>query len=212
MRLSLPENFVPPPYAEGSAGRLFAIWTQFAASQNYPNGVDEYPTTTQESAVRQFFPSPAKLLFLGCGGGAEVKMATDLGHDAWGVTLNRNNEQHARDALGLSHVWFGDAHLMPEQWADSFDGALGFQFLEHSPAPIIMLLEVLRVLRSGGIAYFETPGPAGWTLDQNLHHITCPIVEQAQGWLLKTGFVDSQVKQLGSTEAARHLAFWGRKP
>lgn len=210
-RLAVNVNHVPPPYSEDAADRLFAVWQAFAASQNYSGGVDIYVTNDKEPPVREFFPSPSKLLFLGCGGGAEVKMAIDMGHDAWGVTLNPNNEKHAREVFGLRNIWYGDAHLMPEEWADSFDGAFGFQFLEHSPAPIIMLLEVRRVLRPGGLAYFETPGPKGWTLDSNLHHTTCPTVEQVGGWLLKAGFVDSHVKQLGPEDAARHIAFRGRK-
>ncbi len=197
--------------------RLFETWGQLAAAQNYPGGTDDYPTNVQEAALKRFFyPQVSRpkerLLYLGCGNGKEVAMARDFGFDAWGVTLNENNIRHAEEVLGLQNVFMFDAHLMPLEWADQFDGVFGFQFLEHSWAPIIMLVEVLRVLKPGGLAYFETPGPATWTLDANLHHITCPIDVQAHGWLMKAGFSDPHVEVLGDVTAARHLAIWGRKP
>lgn len=203
-----------PPYAPGAEGRLFALWRQAIAAQNYPLGRDEYEGSEAVAAIERFFPNgKAKLLFLGCGDGTEVKQAADRAHDAWGVTLNHNNVKHAKEHLGLENVYFFDAHTeMPQEWSETFDGVMGFQFMEHSPAPILMLAEVWRVLKPRGLAYFETPGPKGWTLDENPHHFTCPTYEQARGWLQKADFVDIVVEELGPSNAARHLGFRGRRP
>jgi SAM-dependent methyltransferase len=152
-----------------------------------------------------------KLLFLGCGNGTEVKRTLEMGHDSWGVTLNPNNSVWAREELGLWNVYYHDAHLNPVEWNGSFDGVLGFQFLEHTPSPILLLMEVERILRPGGITYFETPGPEGFTGGSNLHHVTCPTRTQAHGWMLKVGFTDIQVEEIGPPDAARHLSIFGRK-
>lgn len=202
-----------PPYASGAEGRLFALWRQAIAAQNYPGGSDAHTGDSAAEACRRFFPLKVKLLFLGCGDGTEVKRAADLGHDAWGVTLNPNNMKHAKEYLGLENVYFFDAHTeMPQEWSATFDGVMGFQFMEHSPAPVLMLAEVWRVLRPGGLAHFETPGPEGWTLDENPHHFTCPTYEQARGWLQKADFVNIVVEELGPPDAARHLGFQGHRP
>lgn len=206
------DGHIPPPYPPDAADRLLTLWKQAIAAQNYPRGSDQHVTEAQEAALRRFFPSPSKLLFLGCGDGSEVKVAKNLGHDAWGATLNLGNVRYAAETLGLEHIFYLDAHILPPEWSESFDGVLGFQYLEHSPAPILMLLEVYRILRSGGWCWFETPGPEGWTMDDNPHHFTCPTAVQARGWLLKTDFRDVLAEEIGPPDAARHLGFGGRKP
>ncbi len=211
--LHLKGGHIPPPYPDGSAERLFGAWKQAIAAQNYPGGTDAYGGSEAVAAIRRFFPTGrATLLFLGCGDGTEVRHALDAEHDGWGVTLNPNNVRWARDKLGLEHVYYLDAHLLPEEWAGAFDGVMGFQFLEHTPAPIILLLEALRVLKPGGLVYFETPGPDGFTMAESLHHFTCPTRIQAEGWMLKAGFIEVSVEEIGPTDAARHLGIFGRKP
>lgn len=214
MPIHLKSGHVPPPYAPYQFERLIEYWKVISAAQNYPFGRDEYQGIEAVNACQKYLSKPSKILFLGCGDGTEVHRAIEeLGHDAWGVTLNPNNVHHAQEILGLESVYYHDCHLTPREWEGQFDAVMGFQLLEHTPAPIILLMEVDRVLKRGGFCYFETPHPVKYTMDDNLHHVTCPIKEQAVGWLLKTGFVDISVEVLtDAPEAARYLGIYGRKP
>ena len=213
--MEIPPGHIPPPYEneEEAKSRLWEMWKLFAASQNYPAGTDSYVTDVYKAIVRRFFPEPGEeLLFLGCGDGGEVEAAESLGHWAYGVTLNPNNVKFAREVLCLDHVYYMDGHFLPLNWANKFDGVFGFQYAEHMPSPVLMLVEVLRVLRKGGLGFFRTPGPRGYTLGANLHHHTAPIDVQAEGWMLKSGFVNVRVETLGPEDSAAHLDWWGYKP
>lgn len=211
MPLHIGPGHTPPIYHPDTAERLFAVWQEMAAAQHYPQGPDHHTGDEAYNACTKYLYKPSRVLLLGCGDGTEVARVKSLGHDAWGVTLNPNNAVYAKDTLKLQHIYMHDAHFNPVEWEETFDAVMGFQFLEHSPAPLILLLEVERILRQGGICYFETPGPEGWTMDRNPHHFQCPTKPQALGWLLKAGFIDVEVEELGSSDAARHLGIFGVK-
>lgn len=54
-----------------------------------------------------------------------------------------------------------DMHRMPPLWTDGFDLIYASNVMEHSPAPIIALREMARVLRPGRWAFIVMPEPAG---------------------------------------------------
>jgi 2-polyprenyl-3-methyl-5-hydroxy-6-metoxy-1,4-benzoquinol methylase len=100
------------------------------------------------------FPT-MRYLEVGCGSGASVRAATDLGWEATGIDIDpeligTGIEQHNADlrCMPLSQGGFD---------AGSFDFIRLRDVIEHLPDPYESLLEIQRLLRPGGIALFVAP-------------------------------------------------------
>lgn len=76
-----------------------------------------------------------------------------------GVTLFEE-EAAALRASGY-RATVADMHRLPEEWAGAFDLVYASNVMEHSPAPIIALREMFRILRPGGWTFTVMPEPAG---------------------------------------------------
>lgn len=94
----------------------------------------------------------AKVLDIGCGDGAFLKRAAQIGWDAWGV------EPDARAAARLSgfNVLQGSLPDIPLPDA-SFDYITLNHVIEHLHDPIAALKEIHRLLKAGGMAWIATP-------------------------------------------------------
>jgi 2-polyprenyl-3-methyl-5-hydroxy-6-metoxy-1,4-benzoquinol methylase len=100
------------------------------------------------------FPS-MRYLEVGCGSGASVRAATDLGWQATGIDIDpeligTGIEQHGADLrctpllqAGLEEASFHFIRLR--------------DVIEHLPNPFDSLVEIRRLLRPGGIALFVAP-------------------------------------------------------
>jgi 2-polyprenyl-3-methyl-5-hydroxy-6-metoxy-1,4-benzoquinol methylase len=100
--------------------------------------------------------SPAmRYLEVGCGSGASVRAAMDLGWEATGIDIDpeligTGVEQHGAD-LRCTPLLQGGFD------ADRFDFIRLRDVIEHLPDPYESLLEIQRLLRPGGIALFVAP-------------------------------------------------------
>lgn len=109
--------------------------------------------------------------------------ASQVRHDRWiseeklaakkrGVELLAEHAPGVRDVLDVGGEDFyadllpgevtavnlpDDMHDMPYQ--ECFDAALAMHVLEHSPAPLLVLLNIHDALRLGGVLYVATPPP-----------------------------------------------------
>jgi len=117
-------------------------------------------------------------LDVGCGGGRYTMAMAGLGADhCVGVDLG---EESIRDAkrraagLGLTNTEFrvASAAELPFE-EDSFDAVLFSGVLQHTAAPIHILGEVSRVIRSGGMLYLLVYATEGvrWPLIQMLRPV-----------------------------------------
>lgn len=100
------------------------------------------------------FPS-MRYLEVGCGSGASVRAATDLGWKATGIDIDpeligTGIEQHGAD-LRCTPLRRGGFD------AESFDFIRLRDVIEHLPDPYESLLEIQRLLRPDGIALFVAP-------------------------------------------------------
>jgi 2-polyprenyl-3-methyl-5-hydroxy-6-metoxy-1,4-benzoquinol methylase len=100
------------------------------------------------------FPA-MRYLEVGCGSGASVRAATDLGWKATGIDIDpeligTGIEQHGAD-LRCTPLQLGGFD------AGSFDFIRLRDVIEHLPDPYESLLEIQRLLRPGGIALFVAP-------------------------------------------------------
>ena len=97
------------------------------------------------------------LLDVGCGNGGAMERMQKLGlTDLTGLTLSHDDAEAAR-AKGF-HV--DEVDMSFTDYADTqFHWLFVRHALEHSPFPLLTLLEFHRILAQGGMAYIEMPSP-----------------------------------------------------
>ena len=97
---------------------------------------------------------------LGCGRGEWLELLHESGYVSTGVDLNRVMIEQCQ-AKGIEIVE-SDLVAYLQSLPDASVGAVtGFHVIEHLPFEVLIQLfdETVRVLRSGGVAIFETPNP-----------------------------------------------------
>lgn len=161
-----------------------------------------------------------KLLEIGCANGLFMNMMRQMGDwQVQGVEINRAAVQYARKQLGLN-VFHGE--LEEASFAEhSFDAVAMWDVLEHLHSPKTTLLEIHRVLKSGGLFVFRVPvldswerslfGPywAGWDAPRHLVTFSLHTLERM---LEQTGFWIEQTACISGSYPAFVLSvrFWAR--
>ena len=97
---------------------------------------------------------------LGCGRGEWLELLHESGYVCRGVDINKVMVEQCQ-ARGIEIV---ESHLIAylRSLPDASIGAVtGFHVIEHLPFKVLIQLfdETVRVLKSGGVAIFETPNP-----------------------------------------------------
>lgn len=109
------------------------------------------------------FTRKGKLLDIGCSNGSFVHSAQKMGWQAFGMELEKKSIEIAR-SFGLT-VFTKD--LMTQALpAGSFQVVTMWQVLEHLADPIMILNEIRRILKPGGVLALSTPNISsiGWML------------------------------------------------
>lgn len=105
-----------------------------------------------------------KVLDIGCGNGAFLKFAGNLGWAAYGI---EPDPQAAQSALQSGGVIIG-AHItdIEKDYVGVFDSITLNHVLEHVHSPVIFLGACWRMLKPGGMIWMETPNidSAGYEL------------------------------------------------
>jgi len=100
-----------------------------------------------------------RFLDIGCGSGASVRAATDLGWDALGIDIDPQLIREGREQLRV------DLRCVPVLEsglpAGSFDLVRLRDVIEHLPNPFDVLVKVGELLAPGGVALFVTPNEGG---------------------------------------------------
>ncbi|GHC60008.1 class I SAM-dependent methyltransferase [Ulvibacter litoralis] len=93
----------------------------------------------------------------------------------------------------------------------SFDCAFGTEVLEHCPEPEIVLKEVYRVLKPGGVFFFTVPFL--WNLHEVPHDEYRYTPFSLQRHLSNSGFSEINIKATGGWHAsmAQMLGLWVRR-
>lgn len=94
---------------------------------------------------------------------------------------------------------------------ESFDTAMATEVLEHCPDPMIILGEINRVLKPGGLFFFTTP--FFWNLHEVPHDEYRYTPFSIERILRAAGFTDIKVKAMGGWHAsmAQMLGMWARR-
>ncbi len=102
----------------------------------------------------------APILDIGCGRGEWLELLKGVGLIARGVDLNRVMVGECR-VMGFDVIEADAISYLRTQNANSLGAITGMHIIEHIPFKRLIALfdEVLRNLKPGGVAIFETPNP-----------------------------------------------------
>jgi SAM-dependent methyltransferase len=103
--------------------------------------------------------APGRILDVGCGDGTFLNLMRNRGWTVDGIDFDPKAIQSAKQKYGLN-LRQGDlkAENLP---SDTFDAVTMSHVVEHLPDPIAMLVEIRRILKTGGRLVMTTPNTAG---------------------------------------------------
>lgn len=106
---------------------------------------------------RPFFTN-GRLLDIGFGAATLMEVAEKKGWEVYGIEVSKPAVDHA-EKLGFT-VFHGE--LQDAEFPDDyFDVVTASEIIEHCPQPEILLNEVFRILRPGGLFWATTPSARG---------------------------------------------------
>jgi 2-polyprenyl-3-methyl-5-hydroxy-6-metoxy-1,4-benzoquinol methylase len=157
------------------------------------------------------YPKRGRLLDVGCGSGAFLLRAQDMGWDVVGCEPDREAVQTCR-SQGLS-VFCGDA--FDGQLEDgSFDVVTMSHVIEHVRNPASLLRRGFDLLRPGGVLWLALPNPesigfrtfgVAWLGMHVPYHLCIPTQSILTRWLSAAGFGTQRRVRRGA-HASRHWA------
>jgi len=166
----------------------------FERRQFEANAVELAKLSPQAAAGKRF-------LDIGCGSGASVKGATDLGWNATGVDIDPQLIAHGRKQLGV------DLRCGLITTVDLPEGGFDFiklrDVIEHFPNPLEVLLRIRTLLAPAGVLLVVTPNEGGIATKARIalhrrrklvatvpppHHLHSFAPGQLQKVLLRAGF------------------------
>lgn len=162
-------------YAEGESGYHKDLTSQFVTKYIDPLKL----------------PKKANILDLGCGPGYFLdEMKSRKYKNVTGVTLSKEDIDLCQSKGHTIKQY--DLSFIPET-DESVDLIWLRHALEHSPYPIISLMEYNRVLKQDGKIYIEVPAPdCDRKHEHNLNHYSILGQEQLGSLIQRTGFtIDS---------------------
>lgn len=113
--------------------------------------------------VTRHFPADCALLDVGCGTGWLAQ------HFASYTGIDGSPDAVARARALGRNVAQADVNEPLPFAADSFDGVVMKDLLEHVADPVALVREVLRVLRPGGLVFASSPDAQRWVWDDYTH-------------------------------------------
>lgn len=103
---------------------------------------------------------PGRVLDVGCGRGLLLRAFQRRGWEVQGTELSEAAAAYAREVLGLQ-VSIGELAGLGFP-AGHFDAVTLWHVLEHLPDPQLLLAEVRRILKPGGVLFLGVPNFGGW--------------------------------------------------
>jgi SAM-dependent methyltransferase len=169
--------------------------------------------TSEFSSYRQ----TNRLLDIGCGAGSLLAAAQKNGWQGQGLDVSPNAVKHVRE-LGFE-VFQGE--LREAQFpSQHFDVITAAELLEHLPEPRLLLDEVARLLRPGGLFWTTTPHARGlsarvlglkWRCIWPPEHLQLFSAGGLKALMLDVGFRDIRIKTTGGNPMEILHAMGGKK-
>lgn len=118
----------------------------------------ELDTSKYNSIIKKFvkYRHNNNILDVGCFNGAFLLSVKNVGWNVFGTELSDKATELAKKTTNGGDVRTGELEdiSFPESF---FDVVVLLDVIEHLPNPISTLLEIKRILRNGGLLYFDTP-------------------------------------------------------
>ena len=139
--------------------------------------------------------SSTKILDIGCGQGYGMSKFQELGcTNISGLTLSSNDANAARNR-GFEVV--EDDMSFQSAKNETYDVLFARHSLEHSPYPLLTLLEFYRILKPGGLAYIEMPSPqCTRDLEGFDNHYAIMGNKQWRALMIRAGFTPRDIGEL----------------
>lgn len=153
----------------------------------------------------QSFPNRGKLLDIGCGNGAFLIRAKEMGWEVIGLDPDPLAVATCRKQ-GLK-VIEGSLDDIPKWFAESFDAITMNHCLEHIQTPKSELEKAYRLLRQGGQIWIACPNPrsigtrffgSSWRGLHPPYHLVLPSPSQTKRLLKAAGFNEIESKKRGA--------------
>jgi 2-polyprenyl-3-methyl-5-hydroxy-6-metoxy-1,4-benzoquinol methylase len=190
-----------------SAETLSAVYATYGYDEEDLSTIPPFIFGILESVVGSFDPyrsSGARLLDVGFGAGALLRVARDRGWRTHGVEASSAAVDQGRK-YGLGDLVHGD--FLELDWPDGhFDVIVMTELVEHLVVPEPFLEQAARLLRPGGLLYMTTPHGRGvsgrllgasWSVLRPPEHLHLYSVASMREVLLRTGFGRSRVYTQG---------------
>jgi len=169
----------------------------------YPQPADPWHTAQAIRVIQAYGTIPAEVqtvLDVGCGQGFCKAIWETIGFQWTGVTLGPDYAECRKTGMPVER---SDFSFLPFK-DKSFDVIFARHVLEHSPMPILTLMEWHRVAHPFMI--LVAPDPAYWGLTGLNHYSVAPI-EQVMWWL-EVAHWDVMRDTKRSPEDAPENEFW----
>jgi SAM-dependent methyltransferase len=169
----------------------------------YAQPPDPGHTAWAMDAVRSLCTIPqgiTNVLDAGCGQGFLAEAFTDMGLAYTGITLGEDFK--VCQSKGLN-VYEADMTFLPFE-DKSFDLVFARHVLEHSPFPILTLMEWKRVSR--GWLVLVAPAPGYWGQRGRNHYSVVPLAT-LEWWLARAGWAPIHSLFL-TNRSPRFIEFW----
>ena len=140
-------KYYPAAYYGGSGGNRFPKPVELLQDALYSSRAKKIE---QLNGGRK-----GRVLDIGCGRGLLLKQFKNLGWEVQGTELDDKSAAYPRDVLGLP-VKTGE--LLEMNFPDQhFDAVIMWHVLEHVPAVPVLMAEISRILKPGGIYLVGVP-------------------------------------------------------
>lgn len=148
-----------------------------------------------------YIADQGKILDIGCGIGNVVAWLNNKGHDAYGITYQKEEvaRAHSLDRVTISEY---DMHNISIYGDDSFDAFIMWDSLEHSIAPLIALGEAKRVIKPEGKGLIFIPNQ-DWV--ECHYHIIVPTIRQMKHLIGLAGLEIVEIIDMGNEQAIYKL-------
>lgn len=154
--------------------------------------------------TRRSFRTPGTLLDIGCGNGAFLARAKEMGWTVAGCDPDAKAVAMCRQ-LNLDVIQ-GDAFAVSLD-GQRFDVVTLSHVIEHVSEPLVLVRRIHELLRPRGVLWMALPNPqsiglhvfgSGWHALHPPYHLCIPSRDIVRGWLERSGFVHIKFLRRGA--------------
>jgi len=143
------------------------------------------------------------VLDIGCADGLFVREAIKQGYSAYGIDINPELIQEAREFFKVDTVYYGELPVIKKHVKKPFDVITFFDVLEHLEDPKKYVIDLKKYLTSDGFVFVSIPNrdthPRFLPLDGDLppHHLTWWSRKALESLFISSGYIVKEYRIQG---------------